>query len=882
MSTRHPHPHRPAAATRAETTGLAGIDRVLHGIEPGDNIVWEVDSIEEYQELVLPYAAAARAAGRHLIYFRFAEHPPLIEDDGRAEICRIDSAAGFETVVRQVHAVIERAGTGVIYVFDCLSPLADQWVSDQSLGNFFMLTCPRLRDLETVTYFAVYRDKHSLYAQEAIRQTTQFMLDVFRLDLRLYVRPVKVQHRSREAMNTIHVRHGGEFLPVKDSAVLAQILSRTQWPRLQSDRRAGYWRRLFQEAAQVAQECREERCAPERRAEITRRVFAALRVHRSGIAPLVERFLQLEDFLAVRDRMIGIGSVGGKTLGMLVARAILRERDPELASRLEVHDSFFVGAEVFITFLVQNGVWWLREQQKAPATFLQGLEEGRRRILAGRFPEHIAEQFRGMLDYFGESPYIVRSSSILEDARGNAFSGKYESVFVVNRGSREERMTALLEAVRRVYASVLDEEALRYRLRRGLLESEERMALLIMRVSGAPHGRYYYPQAAGVGLSYNPFVWHPDIDPRAGVLRLVFGLGTRAVDRSDDDYTRLVALNAPTRRPEASFEEVRDHSQRRMDCLDLRDGKFASLPFGDVLAEPHDYPSDYYLTVPAEETYPCITFERLLRETPVAADLQRMLGLLEEAYEHPVDIEFTLNFLADGSYRIHLLQCRTFQVRRESAGLLSAVSAARTRLLAAHGAVIGVSREQRLSRIIYVVQDAYAALPEQQRHAVARLIGRLNQRHPADDRGLMLIGPGRWGTHSPSLGIPIVFAEISRASVICEVVAMHERLIPDVSLGTHFFNDLVEHDLLYVAYFPKKTGNFLDDEWFRRAPSRLLELEPSAGALENVVRVIECADVGGQILLRGDAAAQEAIVFRAEAGPNEAGTPAACPQDVAW
>jgi hypothetical protein len=864
MSPSAPVPPAGPARQPAATSGLAGIDRVLHGIEPGDNIVWEVDTIEEYQELVTPYAAAARAAGRHLIYFRFAAHPPLLElDEPGVETCPVDVRAGFETVVRQIHGVIERAGVGAIYVFDCLSDLAEQWQSDQSLGNFFMLTCPRLRDLETVTYFGLYRDRHSDYALEPIRQTTQFMLDVFRLDLRLYVRPVKVQYRSREAMNTIHVRQGGEFLPVRDSAVLAQILSRTQWPRLQSDRRAGYWRRLFQEAAQVAQDWREERGTPERRAEITQRVFAALRVHRSGIAPLVQRYLDLEDVLAVRDRMIGIGSVGGKTLGMLVARAILRERDPDLASRLEVHDSFFVGAEVFITFLVQNGVWWIREQQRNPATYLQGLDEGRQRILAGRFTEHVVEQFRGMIDYFGESPYIVRSSSILEDARGNAFSGKYESVFVVNRGSREERMAALLDAVRRVYASVLDDEALRYRRRRGLLESEERMALLIMRVSGAAHGRYYYPQAAGVGLSYNPFVWHPDIDPHAGVLRLVFGLGTRAVDRSDDDYTRLVALNAPTRRPEASFEEVRDHSQLRMDCLDLQDGRFVSVPFQDVLAEPPDYPVDYYLTPTEAEGYPCITFERLLRETPVAQDLRRMLQHLEAAYEHPVDIEFTLNFLADGTYRIHLLQCRTFQVRREST-LPASTATTQMRLLAAHGAVIGVSREQRLSRIIHVVQETYARLSEQERYAVARLIGRLNPLHPASDRGLMLIGPGRWGTSSPALGIPVSFGEISRASVICEVVAMHERLIPDVSLGTHFFNDLVEHDVLYIAFFPRKSDNFLDAEWFRTAPSCLLELDPSAGALEHVVRVIDCSTLSGGIYLRADAAAQEAVVFRAE------------------
>ena len=192
------------------------------------------------------------------------------------------------------------------------------------------------------------------------------------------------------------------------------------------------------------------------------------------------------------------------------------------------------------------------------------------------------------------------------------------------------------------------------------------------------------------------------------------------------------------------------------------------------------------------------------------------------------------------------------------------MQAAQTRLLVAQGAVIGVSREQRLSRIIYIVTEAYARLSERDRYAVARLIGHLNQQHSPDDRGLMLIGPGRWGTHSPSLGIPVSFAEISRASVICEFVEMHERLIPDVSLGTHFFNDIVEHDMLYLAFFPKKTGNFIDAEWFRAAPNRLLELEPAAGNLADIVRVIDCDTTGGRVWLRADATAQESVIFRTE------------------
>jgi len=843
------------------TTGLPGLDAVLSGIEPGDNIVWEVDDINDYRELVAAYSLAVKNAGKRLIYFRFGAHPPLLEESSGAQVFKLNPADGFESFVRDIHVVIENAGTGAQYVFDCLSDPAADWGSDQSLGNFFQLTCPRLWELETVAYFGIYRDRHSSYAMEPIRGTTQFMLGVFRLQGRFYIRPVKVQHRAGKIMNTLYLRSGDVFLPVKESAMLAPILSHTQWPRLQSEQKIGFWRRLFRDAETVAESCRQNRCPDGRKNEMLRQVRRAFRVHRSGIAPLVERYLTLEDFLAVRDRMIGIGSVGGKTLGMLVARAIIRERDPDLTSRIEVHDSFFVGAEVFITFLVQNGVWWIREQQKKPESFLQGLEEGRKRILEGHFPDGILEQFQGMLDYFGESPYIVRSSSILEDARGNAFSGKYESVFVTNRGPREKRKQALLDAVRTVYASVLDEEALLYRKRRGLLESEERMALLIMRVSGAPHGQFYYPQAAGVGLSFNPFVWHKDIDPKAGVLRLVFGLGTRAVDRCDDDYTRLVALNAPHRRPEANFDDVCEHSQRRMDCLDLHKSEFVSLPFQDVIAEGADFPIDLYLTR-TEEDFPLITFDRLLQDTPVAKDLERMLQLLEAAYEHPVDIEFTINFLEDGSYRIHLLQCRTFQIRGEVGEMSPAVLTGRTRtLLGAHGAVIGVSREQPLTRIVYIVTEKYAQLPESDRYAVARLIGLVNKAHSPTDRGLMLIGPGRWGTRSASLGIPVSFTEISRASVVCEVVAMHERLIPDVSLGTHFFNDLVEHDMLYVAYFPQKTGNVLDEQWFRTAPSILLDVVPSAKNLADVVRVIDCEHLQNHVFLRADATAQEAIVF---------------------
>lgn len=839
----------------AATTGWPALDEVLCGIRPGDNIVWAVDRIENYRKLVLPYEAAARRAGRRRIYFRFGPDEPLLDASTGVEVHTVDPSVSFEGFVRAVHQVIEDCGPGAVYIFDCISHLGDAWLSDQALANFFVLTCPRLYDLQTVTYFAIERERHSIHALGPIRRTTQFYLEVFNVDRDFFIRPVKVQYRSLAAMDTIHVEDGENFLPVNESAILARILSQTRWPRRLRDRRIGYWARMFLQLDRVIDERANGTCTPETEREMLVQLRRAFRVRRSGIAQLAEEWLGIGDFDAIRQRLIGVGSIGGKALGMIVARAILRQKAPELASRLEVHDSFFVGAEVFITYLVHNGVWWIRDQQKCEQTFLKDLDEGRRRILGGEFQSDILLQFEGMLDYFGEKPCIVRSSSILEDARGNAFSGKYESVFLSNRGSREERLAALLDAIRSVYASILDAETLLYRKSRGLLESEERMALLIMRVSGAPRGRYFFPQAAGVGLSYNPYRWHPEIDPEAGVARLVFGLGTRAVDRSDDDYTRLVSLSTPHRRPEASLDDQLDHSQRRMDVIDLQGSGLVSLSVEEIVPSCGDFPVAHFIDRFHQEM-PWVTFDGLIRNTGVIADLKRMLHELSLAYQQPVDIEFTINFLPDGAHRIHLLQCRTFQIQKNAAhaGVDPSTVPGR-RVLETRGAVIGLGRVVPLHDILYVPTAAYAALSDPDRYRVAKLIETLVQKHDPT-RNLILIGPGRWGTSSAALGIPVRSGRIAMACAVCEVVEMHGSLIPDVSLGTHFFNDLVEHDLLYLACFPGKSGNSLDDSWLLAAPNSTPLLAPEVVPLHEVVRWIEADG----LILHADPSCQTAVI----------------------
>ena len=286
-----------------------------------------------------------------------------------------------------------------------------------------------------------------------------------------------------------------------------------------------------------------------------------------------------------------------------------------------------------------------------------------------------------MLDYFGQSPIIVRSSSLLEDNYGNAFAGKYESVFCANQGPHHKRLQDFLSAVKTIYASTMSEKALRYRAQRGLLDQDEQMSLLVQRVSGVRYGGLFYPQVAGVGLSRNPYVWNKCIDPKAGVVRLVFGLGTRAVDRSDDDYTRIVALNAPERRPESDFDEVRQYSQRKVDVIDLEANQLVSHEFTEVAERSPRLPVHVFASAGGAAAHradgdetpgsppPVLTFEHLLSQTPFVGDMRQMLQILQDAYDYPVDLEFTANFFDRDQYKINLVQCRPLQVVSDTAAV---------------------------------------------------------------------------------------------------------------------------------------------------------------------------------------------------------------------
>jgi hypothetical protein len=869
------------------STGLAGLDRALRGLMPGDNIVWQVDDVSDYAPFVGPYYESAAPRGRPLIYFRFGRHAPLVPDGPDVERHDFDPTAGLEAFITNIHQVIRRSGRESWYVFDCLSDLAYAWRSDSMLGNFFVLTCPYLYDVGAIAYFALIRRAHEADAVGRIRDTAQVFLDAYRHRDRLYVHPIKVQQRHSPTMYMLHAWQGEDFVPVAESATTAEVLSTSQRAPLEASQQAdGVWHGAFRRLERTLEEVGRGEKSPHEAGDAFRQLLLTAVTRDEKMLELAEQHLGPEELLAIGRRIVGTGLIGGKSIGMLVARAILARAEPRWAELLETHDSFYVGSDVFYTFLVQNGLWWQaqtyrdpEQYTRDPQQFLSAAEHARRRIIVGTFPAHIHAQFQSMLDYFGQSPIIVRSSSLLEDSFQHSFAGKYESIFLANQGSRDQRLHDFLAAVRSIYASTLSESALNYRARWELLEGDEQMALLVQRVSGAVHDGLFFPHLAGVGFSYNPYVWSKEIDPRAGVLRVVFGLGTRAVDRPEDDHARVVALNAPERQPLAGYRDVLEYAQRRVDVIDLQANQLVTQDFADVARQSTGVPLELFAS--PNETAPydpggasasripwVLTFDALLRETDYIPTMRRLLEQLEDSYRCPVDMEFTTNFSPSGDYRINLVQCRPLMVQREEplADPPACVDP-NALVLESTGAVIGHSRLCAIDRIIYVVPSVYGVLPLRDRYTIARLVGKLvRSEQGGQARWIMLVGPGRWGTSTPSLGVPVNFSEVSHIAVLGEVVAMRDGLVPDVSLGTHFFNELVEADILYFALFPDREGNRVNTDILEQGPNRLAELLPDEARWAEAIRVIDGAraDDSRPLVLHADTLEQRVICYRDE------------------
>ncbi len=845
------------------STGLPGFDQVIDRLRLGDNVVWQVDSTEDYRRMVAPYIEQSLKDERRLIYVRFGKHAPVVGSHPEVETYELDPTRGFERFASEVYELVERQGKQAFYVFDSLTELLDQWKSDLMIGNFFKIVCPFLYELDTIAYFALIRGAHTYGTIAGIRETTQLLVDLYHVNGNVYIHPLKVWNRYSPTMFFPHLIRGDEAVSITASTETAELFSAIR----RGAERLDYWDVVLREAQDALSQDAE-------RQERAKRTLINMMLggDASRMTELCERYFALSDLLTIAGREIGTGFIGGKSVGMLLARKILEVEGKErFDGRLEPHDSFYIGSDVYYTYIVQNGWWPLRAKQRTEEGYFEYGRELKNKLLTGKFPQAIREHLMQMLEYFGQSPIIVRSSSLLEDNFGNAFAGKYESVFCANQGSPEERYEALEQAIRVVYASSMDEDALQYRLNRGLFDRDEQMAILVQRVSGDHYREYFFPHLAGVGFSLNLYAWEAGIDPNAGMLRLVFGLGTRAVDRTEGDYTRLVALDDPTRLPPMYAEDVRKYSQHDVDVLSLRENKLTSRKADEAVGL--DLKTDRaWFATPDYETQRrmrelgmaagsapyVLQFDKLLRESEFPGLMRDMLALLSSVYEYPVDLEFTANFAADGRFKTNVLQCRPMQTRGlggQGAAKLPVIGPedeARV-FFAGRGNFMGGSARLPVDHVVYVRPDAYTAMTDREKYSVARVIGKLN----ALLRGkrALLIGPGRWGTTIPSLGVPLRFSELCHMTALCEVAVPSAGFMPELSYGSHFFQDLVESDIFYGAIFVGRDGVSFRPDVALSKPNRLADWLPEHAGFAHAIHAAETpgmtlhADVVSQKML---------------------------------
>lgn len=830
-------------------SGISEMDTALDNIRLGDNVVWRVSDLSEFKLFMEPYIKQAIEDKRNIIYFRFASHEPLLEESPYIKKIDVPLSHRFETFTVDIHNEIEKAGRDAFYVFDCLSELQTAWATDLMMGNFFRVTCPFLFILDTVAFFPIIRGKHSVQAINKILDTTQLFLDVYSDKKNVYVRPEKVWNRNSDTMFLPHTYNpaSGEFRPILDgvkSSRFYQALGLAQ--RSAEEQYSDSWEKFFirvkmlrENGIDITKECS--------------RMCNIMMTRDTKMREMVKKNFTPEDYFAVRDHMVGTGMIGGKTCGMLLARAIIRNKEPDISEVLEPHDSFYVGSDMYYTYIVDNNLWNLRIKQRIEEGYFALAKEFADKLMEGRFSDAMREQFVRIIEYYGQDPYIIRSSSILEDGFGNAFAGKYESVFCANRGSLEERLNEFEHAIKVVYASSMSLSALDYRKRRGLDGRDEQMALLIQRVSGSYYGSYYMPCAAGVGYSYSPYRIMKDTDPTAGMLRLVMGLGTSAVDRTEGSYPRIVNLDMPEKSSYSSSADKHKFSQGKAEVINMTTRELEKMSYEmieqdipkyleKILLE-HDTEAESRLReMGRRREVKFISCKGLVANAPLMDQMRRMLHCIQEEYEYPVDTEFTINISENGEYSIDLLQCRPLQVQKGKTGNVVPEDIPEERiLLESVGASMGISKTSSLDLIVYVDPVKYYELPFKDKDLVAKLIGKINWHFRDMDKHMMLIVPGRVGTTSPELGVPTSFADISAYDIICETEESRAGYNPELSYGSHIFQDLVEAEILYTAIFQGEKTKHYSPEKLESSKDLIGELEFS-DVLEGVVHVYDVSD----------------------------------------
>lgn len=608
---------------------------------------------------------------------------------------------------------------------------------------------------------------------------------------------------------------------------------------------------------------------------------------------IAKSFFEVNDFYNILQNMIftveSHGKLGGKSAGLYLANQILKSKSGEIKqfANVKIPKTWHITSDTLFHFLHYNDFNEMIEQKYKDIDQVRLEYPHIEQLLkSGRFPNDIIKGLSMALDDLGDSPLIVRSSSLLEDQVDASFAGKYKSLFLANQGTKQERLDALMDAVAEVYSSTFGPDPIEYRTAKGLIDFDEEMGIMVQQVVGTQIGRYFLPAFAGVALSNNEFRWSPKIKREDGLVRLVPGLGTRAVDRLSDDFPILISPGQPKLRVNVTPDEVVRYSPKQVDVIDLEKNCFVTLSLGDLLKEAgHEYPalkniislySDDRIQKPVgrnidfEKDEMVVTFEGLLTSTDFMKQMSDILSTLKETLKIPVEIEFA----SDGR-DFYLLQCRPQCHSQENMPSVIPKDVHHEQIIFSADRYISNGYIPNIKYIVYVDPGKYEEISDRTvMLQIGRAVGKLNKILPR--RQFILMGPGRWGSRGNiKLGVNVTYSDINNTAALIEIALRKGNYLPELSFGTHFFQDLVEAKIFYLPLYPDEEGIIFNKRFLLGSKNILAEVLTEYTSLSDVLRLIDVGHETGnkvvKILMNADLDEALAIFGSIDTGQKPVG-----------
>jgi hypothetical protein len=583
---------------------------------------------------------------------------------------------------------------------------------------------------------------------------------------------------------------------------------------------------------------------------------------------IAKNYSGVKDFYKLLHNMIfppeSHGKLGGKSAGLFLANKII-EKSTEYSDILEnvkTPKTWYITSDGLMNFIYYNNLEDVIEQK------YKDIDDIRREyphiiqaFKNSHFAPSIINGLSRALDDFGDSPLIVRSSSLLEDRMGSAFAGKYKSLFVANQGSKQQRLEEILDAISEVYASTFGPDPIGYRAEKGLLDFNEEMGIMIQEVVGTKIGQYFFPAFAGVAFSNNEFRWSPRIKREDGLIRLVTGLGTRAVDRVGNDFPALIAPGQPDLRLNLGFEERMGYAQKYMDVINLETNTFETISIDKLLKfagnsfplindifsiiEENHLKKPVGIGIDTKKHDVLVTFDNLLEKTNYVDQIFTIMQELKDKLMTPVDIEFA----CDGT-NLYILQCRPQSSASDASSAVIPKDVAKENVVFTANKYVTNGKVPNIAYIVYVDPVQYSKKESlEDLKDIGKAVGLLNKKLPK--KTFVLMGPGRWGSRDEiRLGVKVTYSDINNSAMLIEIAKTKGNYTPELSFGTHFFLDLVEANIRYLPLYPDDEDVAFNYDFLNSCENTLTRFLPEFENIADTLKVINLREAAKGKILR--------------------------------